>query len=77
MPSFPLREGFYTDAGYRFRHNVFNSSDSWFPVGFFNKGHHINFFNIIHYNTDTVEVSPDHENLAKIFFRIDVDEIVH
>ena len=31
LPGIPLKHGYYSDTGYRFRRNYFQHVDSWLP----------------------------------------------
>ena len=66
--------GKYSDTGYRFRENEFTMKDAWIP-GF--GGEKKTFYDIIKYNTDTMEVDDSKTDIALMYFRIDVDRIIH
>jgi len=70
FPSIGLKKGVLNDTGYRFRKNVFNRDESWH---FFRGEHSMSFYDVKHFNTDPLDVSPDETTLAEMYFRIDID----
>ena len=74
MPSIPLKSGIFSDAGYRFRENKFLMKDNWLP------GHKSNlelFFDVLFYNSETLSVTTDYMTVAELYFRLDIDNVVH
>jgi hypothetical protein len=49
-------------------------NDSWIPLVPKGKEH---FFDVITYNFDTINSPHNHNYLAEIYFRVDVNEIIH
>ena len=47
------------------------------PISFLDVRLNLDFYNIVTYNRDTVDVRHDYTKLAYMYFRIDVDEVVH
>jgi len=74
LPSVPMSAGFYSDTGYRFRENIFLMHDSWVPGVSSEQTH---FYEVTTFNSDPLKVHTDHKVVAKMFFRIDVDKVIH
>ena len=55
LPSISLSPGKFTDAGYRFKKNVFEQFKYWFP---FSPSNIIKFYNIEFFNHDEFDVDP-------------------
>ena len=75
LPSIPLKKGKYSDTGYRFRRNVFDHIDEWYP-GSQSNTHE--FFDVTNYNSDTIEIDEFNEDfygIAEMYFRLETDEI--
>ena len=74
MPSIPLKSGKLSDTGYRFRKNKFDRNDEWFPfIGLSVE----TFYDLVFFNSDTVDVPKDNALIATMFFRLATDEIEH
>ena len=74
MPLMKFKEGYYTDAGYRFRENKFEQKDHWVP------GKDVNekkFYDVTFFSSDEIEVGKDFNLVAEMYFRIKTDLIVH
>jgi len=67
LPIIPLRSGYYSDKGYRYRQNDFIRNDEWYPFGGVSKEH---FYDMKFYNSDTYMVNIDHHMIAEIMFRL-------
>ena len=78
LQSFPMRKYHFTDAGYRFRKNVFEKLDYWIP---FIEPQEITFWDTTIYNQDTFNSDVKHVGplgaIAELWFRIAVDEVIH
>ena len=72
MPTVPLKPGFFSDTGYRFRENVFEMTDSWIPGV---PGKVKKFYDVTLFNSDTVSVDSDYMGVAELYFRIDIDVV--
>ena len=72
--SIPIDPDKYSDVGYRFRSNAFNFWDTFGPYDDYNIK---NFFDFKFFNLDTYTVPNDHNLIAEIFFRLEIDEIMH
>ena len=76
MPSIPLKAGKYSDTGYRFRKNVFQRNRSWYSV-IDDQDLETVFYDLQHYNTDTFDVDPDFQFIARMYFRLGSSEMNH
>jgi len=74
LPSFPLKSGKFTDLGFRFRLNIFNMLDSWVP-GFPNTI--VKFFDLKIFNHDIIETDLNNKFIATMYYRIDIDQVLH
>ena len=74
MSSFSLDRNGYFDAGYRFRLNTFSMLDYWLP---FWKVKKYQFYDVVKWNEWFYQTPKSTKYLASIFFRIDVDEVIH
>jgi len=74
LTAIPLKEGVFTDAGYRFRKNEFTKSDYYWP--FWGKNV-VEFFDVVFYNNDPMKALPEHNYMANIYFRFDIDKVQH
>ena len=70
----PLDAGKFTDAGYRFRTNIFFHTDY---VYFESPEKNNTFYDFKFYNHDTYDVSEDETRISEIYLRFDIDEIEH
>jgi hypothetical protein len=68
-----LSSGKFTDAGYRYRLNTFIRTDKWWV----SKEIEQPYYDYVFYNSDTFEVSKNETAIAEMYFRIDVDQMVH
>ena len=69
-----MSSGKYSDNGYRFRKNSISLVDHWIP---FYPPSKESFYDVKHYNTDTLNVDPRSEVIAELYFRLDADMIEH
>jgi hypothetical protein len=73
IPSITLKQGRYSDTGYRFRFNDFERYDYWWSSTLV----HNYFYDFIFYNSDTYDVPMDQALAAEMYFRLDVDQVRH
>ena len=69
----PLKQGVFTDTGYRMRKNVVEIDDNWF----WSDPQQNLFYDFRPYNYDVFEVDHDFKFLATLYFRLDTSEILH
>ena len=70
----PIDPDSYSDVGFRFRTNNFYYWDHFGPYGnYANK----TFFDFKFFNSDSYKVVEEHDVVAEIFFRLEIDEIIH
>ena len=74
LPNAPMKYGYYSDTGYRFRKNTFNRNDEWYPFG---GEWQETFYDMTIYNSDTYMVNEDHNLIAEMYFRLDTNEVQH
>ena len=73
-PNLKFKPGIFSDAGYRYRLNTFDSNDHWIP----GVGHGVKkFYDVINFSSDEIEVDDDYMIIAQMYFRIKVDTIRH
>ena len=70
LPTLYLRDGGFSDIGYRFRYNIFNMTDSWIPGM---PGTSDTFFDLVFFNSDTLPALPRSKYIASIYYRIDIN----
>lgn len=73
MPMFPLKEGVYTDGGFRLRKNIFSHISHWL----YQNEKLRTFYDIQLFNHDTFEVHKDFNYSAQIYFRLHSNELFH
>ena len=73
FPSIPLSKGSFSDTGYRFRKNVFSRKDNWI----FENEVQETFYDFLIFNSDSMNIDPKSNILAKMYFRIETDKIEH
>ena len=74
MPTLKFKPGHFSDAGYRFRLNTFETKDHWFPfIGWGIR----KFYDVVFFSSDEIEVGEDYMIIAEMYFRVKVDEIIH
>ena len=76
MPSIPLKEGKFSDTGYRFQKNSLSRDDDWLP---FSVSVHNDFYDLLHWNTDVFDVGKDEvtNKIAELYFRLNHEKINH
>lgn len=74
MPTLKFKPGYFSDAGYRYRLNTFETTDHWFPaLGYSVK----KFYDVVFFSSDEIEVDEDYMIIAEMYFRLKIDEIIH
>ena len=74
LPTIKFKPGLFTDAGYRFRQNIFKRADHWFP----GTGTTIEkFYDILLFSNDEIEVGKEFMTIAEMWFRVKTDNITH
>jgi len=68
----PLKAGTYSDTGYRFRKNVFEREDEWYP---FYPKNSSKFYDFTLFNSDIYTVSEDLTNIAELYFRLETEKV--
>ena len=78
FPTVPLEKGKFSDTGYRYRFNQVYIKESINPFQDYGE---MNFYDIKQYNTDTFNLNEEHakqtKDIAKMYFRIDTEQIVN
>ena len=76
MPSITLKQGKFSDTGYRFRKNNLSRDDNWAP---FTKAVNNDFYELLHWNTDVFDVPKDEptNKIAEMYFRLNHEKINH
>ena len=69
-----MTDGLFTDAGYRFRRNTFDRLDYWYP---FIESTEQTFWDVKVFNSDTFLTGDETQPIAEIYFRLDIDEVLH
>ena len=64
----------YSDVGYRFRTNIFLVWDTIAPYHYFKE---MFFWDFKFYNQDTYKSTEDITLIAEIYFRLEIDSILH
>ena len=64
--SIDMKRGVFTDAGYRFRKNVFKRSDYWYP----NPEDEVTFYDIVYFNNDPINTGIANTKISETYFRI-------
>ena len=74
-----MSSGKFSDVGFRYRPNFFHNHDGTYP--FANIVHNYLdpsiFFDFKFYNSYTYDCDHDETNIAEIYFRLEIDQIVH
>ena len=74
LSSVSLKPDQFTEVGLRYRRNSFTMNDYWLP---FFSSTEVQFYDVQTYNDYHYSLPGDHKYLAEIFFRLDVNEVIH
>lgn len=69
-----MRPGIFSDAGYRYRQNVFEKQDFWIP-GISSSVE--KFYDVTFFSSDSIIVGDDYMTIGEMYFRLKTDSITH
>jgi hypothetical protein len=73
VPGVSMRAGTYCDTGYRFRYNKFERYDNWWSSKMTTNV----FYDYMLYNSDCYFVDESKREIAEMYYRLEVDSVLH